>query len=298
VPRSRLPHVTVTADRLVLAAGTLGTPYLLLRNRSAFPHLSPALGTHFCGNGDLLTFLRGARLPDGAGGGPRWLDPALGPVITSRIRVGDALDGDGRAGRGFYIEDGGNPQFLNWLVEAAGAPHVAVRLGSFAAKRAWAHLRGDPRSNLSADVAALLGGGTTSGTSMPVLTMGRDVPDGRMRLRRGNLDVDWTTRSSDEYFAGVHSTLREVATVLGARLADSPLWLFKRVITVHPLGGCPMGADERRGVVDAWGEAFNYPGLYVVDGSTMPGPVGPNPSLTIAAFADRAASAMLGQRGA
>jgi choline dehydrogenase-like flavoprotein len=30
----------------------------------------------------------------------------------------------------------------------------------------------------------------------------------------------------------------------------------------------------------------------------MPGPVGPNPSLTIAAFADRAASAMLGQRGA
>jgi len=35
--------------------------------------------------------------------------------------------------------------------------------------------------------------------------------------------------------------------------------------------------------VDSYGEVFNYPGLYVADGSVMPGPVGPNPSLTIAA---------------
>ena len=51
-----------------------------------------------------------------------------------------------------------------------------------------------------------------------------------------------------------------------------------------------MGEDPRRGVVDQWGEAFGYPGLHVVDGSVMPGPVGPNPSLTIAAFAERAAA--------
>jgi cholesterol oxidase len=48
-----------------------------------------------------------------------------------------------------------------------------------------------------------------------------------------------------------------------------------------------MGRDDREGVVDSWGRAFNYPGLYVADGSVMPGPVGANPSLTIAAFADR-----------
>lgn len=298
VPKSSLPHLTITADKLVLAAGALGTPYLLLRNRSAFPGIGASLGTHFCGNGDLLTFLRGARTSADGASSPRWLDPALGPVITSRIRVGDELDGAGETGRGFYVEDGGNPQFLNWLVEAAGAAHVALRLGSFAAKRAWAHVRGEPRSNLSADVANLLGRGKASGTALPMLAMGRDVPDGRMRLRNGNLDVDWTTRSSDEYFDRVHATLRDIASALGARLADTPLWLFKRVITVHPLGGCPMGADERRGVVDQYGEVFNHPGLYVVDGSAMPGPVGPNPSLTIAAFADRAATAMLGQKGA
>jgi cholesterol oxidase len=74
---------------------------------------------------------------------------------------------------------------------------------------------------------------------------------------------------------------------------NTPLWLFKRVITVHPLGGCPMGRDRSEGVVDSWGQSFDYPGLYVADGSVMPGPVGPNPSLTIAAFADRVAEGIL-----
>jgi cholesterol oxidase len=65
------------------------------------------------------------------------------------------------------------------------------------------------------------------------------------------------------------------------------------VITVHPLGGCPMGRSASEGVVDASGNVFGYPGLYVADGSVMPGPVGPNPSLTIAALADRFADRIL-----
>jgi cholesterol oxidase len=46
--------------------------------------------------------------------------------------------------------------------------------------------------------------------------------------------------------------------------------------------------------VDSFGEVFGYPGLHVVDGSILPGPVGPNPSLTIAALAERAAARILG----
>jgi cholesterol oxidase len=107
--------------------------------------------------------------------------------------------------------------------------------------------------------------------------------------------VDWTTSSSAAYFARVEATLRQIAQVLQAGLANTPLWLFKRVITVHPLGGVPMGANPHRGVVDKWGEAFAYPGLHVVDGSVMPGPVGPNPSLTIVAFAERAAAHIIGK---
>ena len=44
----------IRAKRLVLAAGTLASPYLLMKNRAAFPKLSSALGTRFSGNGDYL----------------------------------------------------------------------------------------------------------------------------------------------------------------------------------------------------------------------------------------------------
>jgi cholesterol oxidase len=72
-------------------------------------------------------------------------------------------------------------------------------------------------------------------------------------------------------------------------------WLSK-VITVHALGGCPMGRDSSEGVVDSWGNVFGVPGLHIADGSVMPGPVGANPSLTIAALADRFADGILDGR--
>ena len=54
-----------------------------------------------------------------------------------------------------------------------------------------------------------------------------------------------------------------------------------------------MGRDPQEGVVDAQGRVFGHPGLYVADGAVMPGPVGPNPSLTIAALAERTAERIL-----
>ncbi|MBZ0278921.1 MAG: GMC family oxidoreductase, partial [Anaerolineae bacterium] len=56
--------------------------------------------------------------------------------------------------------------------------------------------------------------------------------------------------------------------------------------TAHILGGCPVGMSEADGVVDMYGQAFNYPGLYVADGSIMPANPGINPSLTITALAE------------
>ena len=89
--------------------------------------------------------------------------------------------------------------------------------------------------------------------------------------------------------------MRASSDALLAYFHDSPLWWTKRVVTVHPLGGSPMGRHVHEGVVDSFGESFGYPGLYVVDGSLMPGPVGPNPAFTIAALADRAAEHLLSQ---
>jgi len=60
--------------------------------------------------------------------------------------------------------------------------------------------------------------------------------------------------------------------------------------TAHILGGATMGEDISSGVVDKNFEVFNYPGLYVIDGSVVPSNLGVNPSLTITALAEYAMS--------
>jgi cholesterol oxidase len=128
--------------------------------------------------------------------------------------------------------------------------------------------------------------------------MGRDMPDGKMTLtEKGYLDVDWNKKGSTPFFDDLRRTARQVADALDAKFMDNPPWHVSRVVTVHPLGGCPMGTDKRQGVVDSYGRVFGHPGLYVVDGSILPGPVGPNPSTTIAAVAHRAAERLIAEAG-
>jgi cholesterol oxidase len=285
-----LPRVEVTASRLVLSAGTLGTPHLLLKNRSAFPHLSRMLGTRFCGNGDFLGVVLNARTHKDGEIGPRMLNPSFGPVITSAIRMPDKVDGG--TGRGFYIQDAGYPEFVNWLIDD-NAITMASRLLRFLARRVWATVTRSPKSQLGMETAGALSKGLLTATSGPLLGMGRDVPDGRMRLRGGYLDIDWTVKGSRPYFERMNETMKRVAEAMGGRYATNPLWWLNLLITVHPLGGAPMGRHEGEGVVDPFGQVFNYPGLSIADGSVMPGPVGPNPSLTIAALADRFADRII-----
>ena len=131
---------------------------------------------------------------------------------------------------------------------------------------------------MSAEVSALFGDvGLASGV-LPLLGMGRDIPDGKMSLADGRLQVDWSKHgASEDYFDRVRDLSRRIAEELGGDFHDDPLWYLNRVITVHSLGGCPMGRSEEEGVVDERGEVFNHPGLHVADGSVMPGPVGREP---------------------
>ena len=125
--------------------------------------------------------------------------------------------------------------------------------------------------------------------------MGRDIPSGTLSLdENGCLENDWTIDASAQYFDRVREIMEQMSAVWGAKhFQDNLLWYFRRVITVHPLGGCPMGDSRGTGVVDSFGEVFGHPGLYVADGSVMPGPVGANPSLTIAALSNRFADGIL-----
>lgn len=280
------PLTTISANRLILSAGTFGTTYLLLANRAQFPGLSRTLGSRFCSNGDLLAFALRCSKPTANGKQPWALDGTYGPVITSSLRMPDALDGG--TGRGFYVEDAGYPAFMSWLVETAGFAATLGRAQRLAWRRLLSALGINSTTNLSADIANLLGPGNLSASSIPLLGMGRDVPDGNLSLEDGLLSSDWTIKRSSPFFTRLTDTMRQITETWGGDFQSNPTWhLGRRIITVHGLGGAPMGRNADEGVVNEYGEVFGYPGLHIADGSIMPGPVGTNPSLTIAALADR-----------
>ncbi len=292
--RSVQRRVTLTCKQLVLAAGALGSTFLLLKNREAFPALSPRLGTGFSGNGDFLGLALNATAQTGQ---PRLIDPGRGPVITSFVRKPDALDG--ATGRGFYVEDAGYPDFVGWMCEMARIPSVAARVFAYARRITAKALGRDGDTNLGKELSDLIGDCALSKSSLPMLGMGRDVPGGRFFLNRsGALDLQWPADKSSDFFDDMKRVMAALARELGADFVPNPLstWL-RRLVTVHPLGGLPMGRTAQAGVTNPHGEVFGAPGLFVADGAVMPGPVGPNPSLTIAALADRFADRLIDRAG-
>ncbi|MCG6908707.1 MAG: hypothetical protein LJE94_01125 [Deltaproteobacteria bacterium] len=83
----------------------------------------------------------------------------------------------------------------------------------------------------------------------------------------------------------------EVAERLSRKMNGIPLSLlpeaaFNSSTTAHILGGCCMAESSDKGVIGYNGEVFNYPNLYVVDGSVIPANLGVNPSLTITALSE------------
>lgn len=88
--------------------------------------------------------------------------------------------------------------------------------------------------------------------------------------------------------------LRQMATARNEKELDA--WLAKAgsprdftITAYHPLGTCQIGVNEKSGVTDTSHQVFGTEGLYVMDGSSVPGPLGVNPQVTIMALATRGA---------
>ena len=62
-----------------------------------------------------------------------------------------------------------------------------------------------------------------------------------------------------------------------------------RLTAFHPVGTARMGGEPSTSVVNAWGECHDVAGLFVADGSVLPGCPTVNPQITIMSFATRTA---------
>jgi cholesterol oxidase len=83
---------------------------------------------------------------------------------------------------------------------------------------------------------------------------------------------------------------RRVAAAVGGFPGGAVTEIFDIPLTAHILGGAVIGDGPDAGVVDPYQRVYGHPGLHVVDGAAVSANLGVNPSLTIAAQAERAMS--------
>ena len=269
---------SVVGKKVVLAAGTLGSSELLLRSRDihrTLAHISPALGRRFSGNGDFL--LAGTLDAD------REIDPGRGPSIT----VGADFSTPNNM---IFIEDLGFPEPFMWLLEGAIPNSNRIRNLIEAATTYLLDTLGVGRGRISFEADRLFRGGATL-RFLPYLGMGTDAADGRLQLQEGWIDVQWSPRKSKQLFQEIEEAMKILSRGIHGTYVTSLLWQWplRKLLTAHPLGGCFMGEDASSSVVNHCGEVWNYPNLYVADGSIIPTALAVNPSLTISALAERVA---------
>lgn len=113
--------------------------------------------------------------------------------------------------------------------------------------------------------------------------MGADAQDGTVSLTKGKLKIDYNPDNS-EIFSEISDSMDLISEKTGKKI-----YYLSRPTTVHPTGGACIGKGDHDGVVNAEGEVFGHPGLYVADAAALPKPVGGPPSITIGAWADHVA---------
>jgi len=284
----------IRASHLVIAAGTLGSTELLMRARARKLAVSAVLGEHFSANGDnLSTVLREPGIAPSLG-------DQCGPTITRMI---DRRHEDPAC----VIQDLAIPGPLRRLFEETATTVATIQSLTGPDCRRYSGDAEEP------DVAGI--DPQLIDNSMVVAVIGHDSANGRLRLpgdgsdgEQGTLGVHWPEVRSDTSFDRHQQVLDTLVAKngAGARVLPNPVWrplpgMLERlygaargpVLTVHPLGGCPMGDHAAMGVVDEFGRVFDgdskrvHGGLVVLDGAIVPTSLGINPSLTIAMLARR-----------
>ena len=264
------------ARKVVLSGGVLGTVPLLLdcRRRGLLPALSRRLGDYVRTNSEAIVgalsrrtdvkYSRGIAISSGFYPEPQ--------THVELVRYGDGQDAmsrlatlmvDGGGGRGqrflrFLLEIARHPlDFLRTQVPWGWATHTIILL-------VMQPIDNHLRVKLERPWWWPFGPRLVS-----------EVPQGQIRpptyIPIANLVARKVAEKTDGIAVGA----------INEALLDAPT-------TAHILGGCCMGSSADEGVIGPDHQVFNYPGLYVCDGSAISANLGVNPSLTIAALTELA----------
>lgn len=268
---------TLTADQVIVAAGTFNTQKILHRMRDTghLPKLSPKLGHLSRTNSESIMGAIADKIPDGPEG-----DYTRGVAITSSffpephthiepVRYGKGSNAMGLLGTVLTDAKDGEPRWKTWAKQVAAEPVEAAK--SLYVK-GWSQ---------RAVIALVM---QTLDNSVTVYGKRNKLGLWKMSSKQGDGDP------SPNWIPSANKAVR----ILAEKIKGVPKGNMGDVIgapmTAHFVGGCVIGTDTDSGVVDPYHRAFGYDGLHIVDGSTISANLGVNPSLTITAQAERAMS--------
>ncbi|MDH5676628.1 MAG: GMC family oxidoreductase [Myxococcales bacterium] len=263
-----LGPLRVRARRVVLAAGTLNSPALLLA--SQLPGLSPATGRYLTLHPALMSFGRMA-------------EPVRGYEGFPKLHYTDAFS----ESHHYYIETA----FYFPFVTAKSLPSFGPELKRFM------------RSYDRLTCALTLVHDEPEHENRLHLRGGRPQLDYRLSRRSREAILHALASAGRIYFAAgaeeYVSPVSERFSITGPDQLEDAItetaFQSGRVVvsSAHPMGGCRMGHDPEQSVVNAWGEVHGHPGIVVADASIFPTSSKVNPYLTIMALAERAAERVL-----
>jgi len=253
------------ADVVVLGAGALETPGILLRSAATLGGLHPQVGKNLNNNGDVALMFE---LPDTLPAAHSHMGRNNAGVITYAFWDEHRVT----------IHAGAGPPALFAALDVVrddgSEPSIPLGLGF----KHWLKERYPDR------VLSTLAIGLVDGEG--------EVSVGNDDLLRFSLPMSDGMRAYLDRVAGIG---RQIAEANGAKLLRTAGDSFEHGDT-HPLGTCRMGDDEQRAPCTPQGELRGHPGLFCADGSSIPGGTGVNPAHTIAANAERIAAWIAGNR--
>jgi cholesterol oxidase len=273
-------HLSLAADMVILAGGTLGSTEILLRSREKGLALSDRLGERFSANGDIIAFGYGAKVPVNAVGvgHPAKIDGMnVGAAVSGQLELHDPDD----LARSVTVQEGVLPSALAPILPVMFVPNGRL-LGA-----------------LQSLVSGVYKGPFAS--LQTFFAVSHDSAAGRFRLNGDRLVLSWPNAKDEAVYQRLDAALAALVGKVGGSYVKNPLAgsvMGDQPATAHPLGGCAMGADRTSGVVDHAGRVFDatsgkdtsavHAGLHVIDGAIIPRSLGVNPLLTISALAERA----------
>ncbi|BBX35190.1 FAD dependent oxidoreductase [Mycolicibacterium mageritense DSM 44476 = CIP 104973] len=275
----RRKRKTFTATHLILAAGTYNTQKLLFKMRDAgkLPRLSSRLGVLTRTNSESIVGAQTLTVsPD--------LDLTHGVAITSSVHptadthVEPVRYGKGSNAMGMLqtlMTDGTGPggtdvpRWRQFLDQGRERPGLLIRLLN-------------PSRWSERTVIALV----MQHLDNSITTFTKRGPGGRRVLtsKQGHGEPNPTWIPVGNEFT--RRMAEKIDGIAGGTWGE----LFNIPLTAHFLGGAAIGDSAQSGVIDPYQRVYNYPTLYVMDGAAISANLGVNPSLSITAQAERAAS--------